>query len=76
MIGKQLTPRYKLENDPMCGFPTGGREECFWDCEIDHSLPFGRPTPIISNPKCLLDCFPEVDNSKLMTIMKISIDFI
>ena len=21
-----------MDNDQMCGIPTGGREECDWDC--------------------------------------------
>ena len=48
--------RYKLENDPMCGLTTGGREDCFWDCDIGQTL----NGAIISTPECLLDCFAEV----------------
>ena len=51
--------RYKLEDDPMCGITTGGREDCFWDCEIEMSM----NGPIISTPECLSDCFPEVKSS-------------
>lgn len=40
----------------MCGITTGGREDCFWDCEIE----MGFNGPIVSTPECLLDCFPEV----------------
>ena len=53
-----MTSRYKLENDPECGVTTGGREDCFWDCEIESQSAFGGA--IITNPACLLDCFPEV----------------
>ena len=48
--------KYKLEDDPMCGITTGGREDCFWDCEMT----IGRNGPIITTPECLLDCFPGV----------------
>ena len=48
--------RFELKDDPLCGITTGGREDCFWDCEIEV---FGNG-PIVSNPECLLDCFPEV----------------
>ena len=54
-----MTSRYKLENDPECGVTTGGREDCFWDCEIESQSVIGGA--IITNPACLLDCFPEVD---------------
>ena len=57
-VGEITTPIYKLENDPMCGMTTGGKEECFWDCNID-SKGIGNG-PLISSPECLLNCFPEV----------------
>ena len=44
--------RYNLEDDQMCGITTGGREDCFWDCEINDSF--------ITNPECLTQCFSEV----------------
>ena len=66
-IGKQIGPKYKLENDPMCGVPTGGMEECFWDCEVGNSF----NGPIFTAPECLLDCFPEVNKSKFLTVLKI-----
>ena len=66
-IGKQIRPKYKLENDPMCGVPTGGMEECFWDCEVDGPNEISPNGPIITAPECLLDCFPEVNKSKLNT---------
>ena len=43
----------------MCGLPTGGREECFWDCEVEDSE--FTNGPIFPAPECLLDCFPEVN---------------
>ena len=55
-IGNLISgPRYKLQNDPMCGITTGGKEDCFWDCKIGNSV----NGPIISTPECLLNCFPE-----------------
>ena len=57
-----MTPRNILENDPMCGITTGGKEECFWDCEIN-SKGIGNG-PIITSPECLLDCFSEVNQYK------------
>ena len=50
-------PRYKLENDPMCGITTGGKEDCFWNCTITNSD--SGTGPVITTPECLLDCFPE-----------------
>ena len=47
----------------MCGLPTGGREECFWDCEIAP----GYNGPYFPAPECLLDCFPKVNKSKVNT---------
>ena len=65
ILGDLLTPKYKLENDPMCGVTTGGREDCFWDCAIDSSE-FSNG-PYITTPECLLDCFPEVNISTINT---------
>ena len=48
-----LNPRFKLENDPMCGVTTGGKEDCFWDCEIGYDS-------LLTPPECLLKCFSEV----------------
>ena len=51
-----LSKRYKLGDDPMCGLTTGGMKDCFWECEV-------TPTddgPFITNPECLLNCFPKV----------------
>ena len=63
-LGDIFTPKtkFKLENDPMCGITTGGREECFWDCELTQGLyhKFKPAGPIIKNPGCLQDCFDEV----------------
>ena len=44
-----------LEDDPMCGVTTGGKEECFWDCNI---IPTPMPSTyenLITNPECLRD---------------------
>jgi len=47
----------KLENDDMCGITTGGKAECWWDCEIlSHPLFTGQA---IINPECLKDCFDQ-----------------
>ena len=40
----------------MCGITTGGKEECFWNCDIGNTV----NGLIVSNPECLLDCFEEV----------------
>ena len=40
----------KLANDQMCGLPTGGREECDWDCG-DPSICF--LFLVYSDPECL-----------------------
>ena len=55
--------QYKLESDPMCGKTTGGREECFWNCEVGPSgLQEGLFKGfLLANPDCLLGCFPEVN---------------
>ena len=55
-------PRYKLESDPMCGITTGGREECFWNCEVGSSgLPEGLFKGFLLNPPdCLIGCFSKV----------------
>ena len=61
-----MRPRYKLEDDPMCGLTTGGREQCFWDCTLFSSNTLSRAVlnfengDLISNPECLLDCYQEV----------------
>ena len=74
LSGDLSTPRYKLENDPMCGMTMGGREDCFWDCEIDE-LGFGNG-PIISTPECLLDCFDEVGYVIMGMSFKYAIKFL
>ena len=51
--GKIFT-RAKLEDDPLCGITTGGRENCEWDCEPDYYADV-----IYENPRCFLDCFEE-----------------
>ena len=50
-----LLSSYKLENDPMCGITTGGREECDWDCEVKSI----GGSVVIGNPECFDDCFPR-----------------
>ena len=43
----------------MCGVTTGGQEDCHWDCDIVTS----DCGILITNPECLLDCYPEVLSS-------------
>ena len=49
----------------MCGITTGGKEECFWDCDIiileEESTVVNvfETGQRISNPECLKDCFEE-----------------
>ena len=53
--------RYSLVNDPSCGLTTGGREECWWSCEVRRvEEPFapGIYYPLIPEPSCLSDCYP------------------
>ena len=58
------THRHRLENDPMCGLVTGGREECWWDCHTEIREFTWRPweeaefVVHITNPSCLEDCYP------------------
>ena len=40
----------------MCGITTGGKEDCFWKCEIGNTV----NGPIVKNPECLLACFEKV----------------
>ena len=42
----------------MCGITTGGREDCFWDCEVE-STGVGKGL-LLTPPECLLDCFSKV----------------
>ena len=51
-------PIYKLENDPMCGITTGGREDCFWDCEVESTVV--NKGLLLTPPECLLHCFSKV----------------
>ena len=55
-------PRFNLESDPMCGITTGGREECFWNCEVGSSgLEEGLFKGfLLTPPDCLLGCFSKV----------------
>lgn len=56
-----------LEDDPMCGLTTGGKEECIWDCErLNFVATASNVTSTVSsvlsgvtfkNPLCLEDCF-------------------
>ena len=41
----------------MCGRTTGGTDDCIWDCEVVET----QNGPLIRNPLCLRDCFPEVN---------------
>jgi len=51
-----LPDRQMLENHPMCGMTTGGKAECYFDCETTYN----RRTPsirLIKDLNCLNDCF-------------------
>ena len=52
----------------MCGVTTGGREDCFWDCQISNYLVFTNG-PVISTPECLLDCFEEVSKKCIINFL-------
>ena len=54
---EKMFTKYKLENDWMCGRTTGGQDDCIWDCEVVET----QNGPLIRNPLCLRDCFPEVN---------------
>ena len=51
---KPTQERYSLENHPLCGITTGGREECWWKpgCYEDIDKGFFLP------PNCLAECYP------------------
>ena len=57
-----LSKRYVLGDDPMCGLTTGGMDDCFWECEV---TPTGDG-PLITNPECLLNCFPKVSKNAVL----------
>ena len=42
-----------LQSGADCGITGGGEEECWWDCNIVPARGL-----VITNPLCLLDCFP------------------
>ena len=55
-----------LQDHPMCGIPTGGKDECWWSCsKIYASSPgdFGITLDFsliyIVDPFCLEKCFPD-----------------
>ena len=53
--------KYHLSSDPQCGLTTGGREECWWDCQIEYVQDPGPRRgfyQFITNPLCLSDCYP------------------
>ena len=53
--------RFCLENDPECGLLTGGREECWWGCDIyrhENALGQGNWFTYFTDPSCLDDCYP------------------
>ena len=59
MLSEQ-SQRYRLEDDPQCGLTTGGRSECWWDCEFQ-LFPGSDPAThvdYITNHNCLSDCYP------------------
>ena len=50
-----------MENDPKCGLTTGGRAECWWDCQIQRLENPENPEQFfefITNLPCLEDCYP------------------
>lgn len=47
-----------LENDPLCGLTTGGKPECYFDCELE--MDPTRPNyPLITDLECILGCLIE-----------------
>ena len=54
----------------MCGITTGGREECYWNCEVGSTgLQEGLFKGfLLTPPDCLLDCFPKVWTFWLSTL--------
>ena len=52
--GEPRQARYRLENDPSCGIVTGGREECWWKCDMQTV----EETTFLMPPTCMADCFP------------------
>jgi len=55
----QMIRKPKLENHPMCGRTTGGKEECWWDCEIGQQHQPWKEGGL-ANPGCLLDCGEQI----------------
>ena len=52
----------RLQNDPSCGLTTGGREECWWTCDMQNfedPLRVAKYFQFITDPTCLEDCYPE-----------------
>merc|ERR1712131_456740 len=47
---------FKLENEVDCGVTTGGKEECYWDCEV---VIVDNYPAVVRDPECLRDCFPK-----------------
>jgi len=59
-----LWPR--LENHPMCGVTTGGKEECYFDCTVVSTIGSGQ---LIENLPCLQDCFLTGPDSCLTSLL-------
>lgn len=58
------SPRFKLEDDQLCGITTGGKENCEWDC-ISGTYGVGDiqlESYLYGNIECLRDCFSEEDH--------------
>merc|ERR1711892_1387169 len=51
----------KLENHPMCGITTNGKEECFFDCFVvpANITITGYQYHVVTDPACLQDCFSK-----------------
>eukprot|EP00092_Neocalanus_flemingeri_P089550 GFUD01113320.1.p1 GENE.GFUD01113320.1~~GFUD01113320.1.p1 ORF type:complete len:134 (+),score=38.30 GFUD01113320.1:30-431(+) len=64
LLAVALQPdRPKLEDDAMCGMTTGGKAECYFDCETTYNR--RNPTlRLIKNLTCLLDCFEDEDGEE------------
>ena len=67
----QIAPRQddSLEDGPMCGVTTGGKEECYWDCNIITTPLPSTFEKIITNPQCIEDCFQPNQVNAYETIL-------
>ena len=68
---KTKVKKRKLENHPMCGVTTGGKEECYFDCK---DVIFYKPVKhVINDVECLRDCFPASRIKKRKDQQKVGI---